>query len=55
VFQELKAQLSSAPILKQPIQGRPFQLHINWNTLELGTMLTQLNDDGWEFMVAYVS
>jgi hypothetical protein len=30
-------------------------LHINWNTLRLGVVLTQLNDNGQEFVVAYVS
>jgi hypothetical protein len=31
-----------------------FQLHIIWNNLGLGTMFTQLDDDGKKFMVAYV-
>jgi hypothetical protein len=54
-FQELKARLSSTPILRRPIWGQPFQLHINWNTLGLRTMLTQLDDDGQKFVVAYAN
>ncbi len=37
---ELKARLFAAPILKRPIRGRPFQLHIDWSMLGLGAMLT---------------
>jgi hypothetical protein len=54
-FQELKARLSLAPILRWPIWRQLFQLHINWNTLGLGTMLTQFDDDGREFVVPYAS
>jgi hypothetical protein len=39
-FKELKVRFSLAPILGQPIQGRPFQLHTNWNTLGMGVVLT---------------
>jgi hypothetical protein len=37
---ELKARLFAAPILRRPIRGCPFQLHIDWNMLGLGVMLT---------------
>jgi hypothetical protein len=37
---ELKARLVTAPILRKPIRGRPFQLHSDWNMLGLGAMLT---------------
>ncbi len=30
-------------------------MHVDWNTLGLGAMLTQLDDDGQEFVVAYAS
>jgi hypothetical protein len=36
-------------------QKRPFQLHINWSTLRLGAVLTQLDDDGQEFVVTYAN
>jgi hypothetical protein len=54
-FVELKARLVAAPILRRPIRGRPFQLHTDWSMLGLGTMLTQCDDEGKEFVVAYVS
>ncbi len=54
-FQKLKTIFSSNPILRQPIQGRPFQLHTNQNTLGLRVVLTQFDDDGWEFAVAYAN
>jgi len=31
------------------------QLHIDWSIVGLGVMLTQFDDDGQKFMVAYVS
>ncbi len=52
---ELKARLVVAPILRRPIRGHPFQLHTNWSMLGLGAMLTQCDDEGKEFVVAYAS
>jgi hypothetical protein len=52
---ELKARLVAAPILRRPIRGHPFQLHIDWNMLGLGAMLTQCDDEVKEFVVAYAS
>ncbi len=52
---ELKAKLVAAPILRRPIRGCPFQLHIDWNMLGLGAVLTQCDDEGKEFVVAYAS
>ncbi len=52
---ELKARLIATPILRRPIRGRPFQLHNNWSMLGLGTVLTQCDDEGKEFVVAYAS
>ncbi len=54
-FVELKARLVAAPILRRPIRGRPFQLHTDWNMLGLGVVLTQCDDEGKEFVVAYAS
>ncbi len=54
-FVELKAKLVAAPILRRPIRGRPFQLHTDWSMLGLGTVLTQCDDEGKEFVVAYAS
>ncbi len=52
---ELKARLVATPILRRPIRGRPFQLHTNWSMLGLGAVLTQCDDEGKEFVVAYAS
>ncbi len=52
---ELKAKLVTAPILRRPIKGRPFQLHTDWSMLGLGAVLTQCDDEGKEFVVAYAS
>jgi hypothetical protein len=54
-FVELKARLVVAPILRRPIRGCPFQLHIDWSMLGLRMMLTQCDDEGKEFVVAYAS
>jgi hypothetical protein len=54
-FVELKARLVVAPILRRPIRGRPFQLHTDWSMLGLGAVLTQCDDEGKEFVVAYAS
>ncbi len=52
---EFKAKLVVAPILRKPIRRRPFQLHTDWSMLGLGAVLTQCDDEGKEFVVAYVS
>ena len=52
---ELKAKLAFAPILRKPIPGRPYQLHTNWSTLGIEAVLTMMDDEGKEFVVAYAS
>ncbi len=54
-FQELKTRLSFTPILNKPIKGRHFQLHKYLSDLGIGTIFTQLNEENWEFVVAYVT
>ncbi len=54
-FVELKAKLVTTPILRRPIRGHPCQLHTNWSMLGLGAVLTQCDDEGKEFVVAYAS
>jgi hypothetical protein len=54
-FVEFKVRLVATPILRRPIRGHPFQLHTDWNMLGLGVMLTQCDDEGNEFVVAYAS
>jgi hypothetical protein len=54
-FGQLKDRLASAPILRRPIAGRTYQLHTDWSTLGIGAVLTQMDDDGKEFVIAYAS
>jgi hypothetical protein len=54
-FGQLKDRLASAPILRRPIAGRTYQLYTNWSTLGIGAVLTQMDDDGKEFVIAYPS
>jgi DNA mismatch repair protein MutH len=54
-FLELKERLASAPILRRPIAGRSYQLHTDWSSLGIGAVLTQMDDDGREFVIAYAS
>jgi hypothetical protein len=54
-FQQLKECLASALILRRPIAGRTYQLHTDWSTLGIGAVLTQMDDDGKEFVIAYAS
>jgi hypothetical protein len=54
IFHELKVKVTFVPILK-PIQGWSFYLHIDWSTLRLKTIFTQLDHDDWKFIVAYFS
>ncbi len=52
---KLKDRLVVAPILRRPIRGRPFHVHIDWSMWGFGTVLTQCDDEGKEFVVAYAS
>jgi hypothetical protein len=54
-FGQLKDRLASTPILRRPIAGRTYQLHTDWSTLGIGAVLTQMDDDGKEFVIAYAS
>jgi hypothetical protein len=54
-FGQLKDRLASAPILRRPIAGRTYQLHTDWSTLGIGAVLTQMDDNGKEFVIAYTS
>ncbi|OAE30426.1 hypothetical protein AXG93_3483s1180 [Marchantia polymorpha subsp. ruderalis] len=54
-FVELKAKLMATFILRRPIRGLSYQLHTNWSMLELGAVLTQRDDEGKKFVIAYAS
>ena len=54
-FEALKKALGSAPVLRRPDIRRPFQLHTDWSMLGLGAVLTQKDDNGKEYVIAYAS
>jgi hypothetical protein len=54
-FGQLKDRLASAPILRKPIARRTYQLYMDLSTLEIKAVLTQMDDDGKEFVIAYAS
>jgi hypothetical protein len=54
-FGQLKERLVSAPILRRPIAGRTYQLHTDWSSLGIDAVLTQMDDDGKEFVIAHAS
>ena len=54
-FETLKRRLMSYPILRRPDFGRPFIVHTDASQKAVGAVLTQLDDDGREYTVAYSS
>jgi hypothetical protein len=42
-------------MLKKLDTHPPFQLHTDWNMFRLGAMLTQKDDHGKEYVIAYAS
>ena len=51
----LKKHLTEAPILRRPDFDREFELHTDWSAQGLGAVLTQRDDEGNEYVVAYAS
>ena len=47
--------MALAPILCKPIAGRTYQLYMDWSSLGIGAVLTQMDNDGKEFVIAYAS
>jgi hypothetical protein len=54
-FGQLKDRLALAPILRRSIAGRTYELYTDWSTLGIGAVLTQMDDNGKEFVIAYLS
>jgi hypothetical protein len=54
-FDTLKQRLGSAPVLRRPDVSRAFQLHTDWSAVGLGAVLTQKDQEGKEYVVAYAS
>lgn len=43
------------PVLRRQDARRPFQLHIDWSTLGIRTVLTEKNDDDKDYVITYAS
>lgn len=54
-FATLKLKLDSASVLRRPDASRPFQLHTDWSVVGLGAVLTQKDEEGREYVVAFAS
>jgi hypothetical protein len=53
-FDMIKEKLTQAPILRRPDYSRPFELHTDWSGVGLGAVLVQRDDEGREYVIAYV-
>ena len=54
-FKELIKKLTSAPILRQPDMSRPFTIQCDASIHALGSILSQVDDNGNEYVVCYAS
>lgn len=54
-FEQLKADLVSAPVLRNPDWSRPFILHTDFSGAGLGAVLAQEDEDGNEYVVEFAS
>ena len=54
-FNLLKKILCSYPILRNPDFSRPFILYTDASHIALGAVLSQIDDHGQEYVVAYAS
>jgi hypothetical protein len=54
-FDALKAALVSTPILRPPNFSLPFVLQTDWGKPGIGAVLSQRDEEGHEYVVAYAS
>jgi hypothetical protein len=54
-FDTLKEKLSEFPILRRLDFNKVFILHTDWNALGIGAILSQLDEEGKEYVIAYAS
>ena len=54
-FNALKQKLTSAPILALPNWSKPFLLDTDVSETAIGAVLSQVHNDGSEYMIAYAS
>ena len=49
----MKNGLISLRVLRAPDSKRPFELHTDWAKTDLGTVLSQRDNDRNEYVIAY--
>jgi len=54
-FNTLKEKLSEFPILRRPNFNKVFILYINWSVLSIRAILSQLDEESKEYVIAYAS
>ena len=54
-FQKIKEMSTSAPVLRNPNWKKHFILHTDWPKAGVGACLSQIANDGQEYVVAYAS
>lgn len=54
-FQTLKEKLQQAPILTYPDVNKPYRLYCDASNIGTSTVLVQLDSEGWEHVIQYVS
>ena len=54
-FNRIKEMLKSAKVLRNPDWNRTFHLHTDWSKAGVGAVLSQTDDDGVEYAIAYAS
>ena len=54
-FQQLKDELISPPVLRQPDTSLPYLLHMDWSPIAIGAVLSQIGADGEEHPIAFGS
>ena len=54
-FQQIKDLLVSSKVMRNPNWDKPFILHTDWSKSGVGATLSQVDDDGIEYAIAYAS
>lgn len=54
-FDALKQALCSAPVLRVPDWQRPFRVTTDWSKRAIAAILSQVDDEGREYVIAYAS
>jgi len=54
-FEEIKRYLTQPPVLTAPVSGIPFLMYVRVMDHSLGALLAQINDQGYEQAIYYLS